>query len=132
MGSVVRSMVGFGLNNLILIRPAVDFWHPNVIRASMGAIFQIGFRYYDSIEEYRSSTSIPQFVLSKEGEVSLDDLEADSASAFIFGSEGEGVPPNVTGWATAVRIAQENTIDSLNLSVSAGITFYSLARKCHS
>ena len=59
VGTVIRSMVGFGLRNLILIRPAVDLWRPSVIRASMGVIFQIGFRYFDSLEQYFSRKPCP-------------------------------------------------------------------------
>ncbi|AWT60708.1 MAG: 23S rRNA (uridine(2479)-2'-O)-methyltransferase [Candidatus Moanabacter tarae] len=128
-GTIIRSMAGFGLRNLILIRPAVDLWHPSVIRASMGSLFQIGFRYFDSIEEYFSYAKLPRFVLSKEGKVCLSDLKVKSTSVFIFGNEGEGIPPNTAEGATTVRINQTDGIDSLNLSVAAGITLYSLSRK---
>ena len=70
-----------------------------------------------------------RFVLSKEGKVCLAELKAKSASAFIFGSEGEGIHPNAVEGATTVRIIQTDGIDSLNLSVAAGIIFYSLSRK---
>ena len=68
-------------------------------------------------------------MLSKEGKVCLSDLKVKSTSAFIFGNEGEGMPPNAAEGATTVRINQTDGIDSLNLSVAAGITLYSLSRE---
>ena len=52
LGTIMRSALGFGLNQLAIIRPAVDVFSPKVIRASMGAIFSTDFVYYDTFEAY--------------------------------------------------------------------------------
>lgn len=36
LGTIIRSCVGFGITNLAIIEPAVDIFHPKVVRASMG------------------------------------------------------------------------------------------------
>ena len=41
MGTIMRSALGFGLNQMAIIRPAVDAFDPKVVRASMGAIFSL-------------------------------------------------------------------------------------------
>ena len=43
MGTIIRTMLGFGYNDLAIIRPGVDVFDPKVVRASMGAIFNINF-----------------------------------------------------------------------------------------
>ena len=53
LGTIIRSSIGFGINNLAIIKPAVDIFDPKVIRSSMGAIFNINFKYYDSFLSYQ-------------------------------------------------------------------------------
>ena len=43
MGTIMRSALGFGMNQMAIIRPAVDAFDPKVVRASMGAIFSTDF-----------------------------------------------------------------------------------------
>ena len=52
MGTIMRSALGFGMNRMAIIRPAVDAFDPKVVRASMGAIFSTEFVYFDSFDEY--------------------------------------------------------------------------------
>jgi len=39
MGTIMRTMLGFDMKDLIIIKPCVDVFNPKVVRASMGAIF---------------------------------------------------------------------------------------------
>src|SRR5688572_13455372 len=52
LGTALRTLLGFGINNLALVKPAVDIFDPRAIRASMGAVFQVNFAYFDSFNEY--------------------------------------------------------------------------------
>ena len=52
MGTIIRTMLGFNYTNLAIIRPGVDVFDPRVIRASMGALFNINFEYFNSFDEY--------------------------------------------------------------------------------
>ena len=45
-------MLGFNYQNLAIIRPGVDVFDPKVIRASMGAIFDLNIEYFDTFEQY--------------------------------------------------------------------------------
>ncbi|MDO8260945.1 MAG: TrmH family RNA methyltransferase, partial [Candidatus Magasanikbacteria bacterium] len=46
IGTIVRTMAGLGFKDLVLIRPAVDIFDPKVVRASMGSLFTINFKYF--------------------------------------------------------------------------------------
>ena len=54
MGTIMRSALGFGLNQMAIIRPAVDAFDPKVVRASMGAIFSTNFVYFEDFDEYQA------------------------------------------------------------------------------
>ncbi|NCB06294.1 MAG: TrmH family RNA methyltransferase, partial [Clostridia bacterium] len=53
LGTIVRTLLGLGLRQLAIIRPAADVFDPKVVRATMGAIFGMNIRYYSSFEQYR-------------------------------------------------------------------------------
>ena len=53
LGTIIRTSVGFNLNNLIIIKPAVDIFDPKAVRASMGALFNLNFALYDSFDDYK-------------------------------------------------------------------------------
>ena len=56
MGTIMRTMLGFDMKNLVIIKPCVDVFNPKVIRASMGAIFSLNIVEYNSVEDYLASS----------------------------------------------------------------------------
>lgn len=127
VGTIIRSAVGFGVENLAIIKPAVDIFDPKVIRSSMGAVFKINFHYYDSLEAYRESfpdNRIYPFVLG--GRNNLTDIDFKIPAALIFGNEGEGLDKYLNSYASSIRIEHNKNIDSLNLASAASIALYKL------
>ncbi|MBE0600934.1 MAG: TrmH family RNA methyltransferase, partial [Firmicutes bacterium] len=55
LGTIQRTMLGFGLTNLAVIRPAADPFEPRVVRASMGALFSLHVMLYDDFADYRAA-----------------------------------------------------------------------------
>ena len=41
VGTIIRTAVGFHINNIAVVSPAVDIFDPKVVRASMGAVFHL-------------------------------------------------------------------------------------------
>ena len=41
LGTVARTMAGFGFGELAVVTPAADVFHPKTVRASMGALFRL-------------------------------------------------------------------------------------------
>ena len=54
MGTMIRTMLGFGYHDLAIIAPGVDVFDPRVVRSSMGALFHIHVEYFNSFDEYIS------------------------------------------------------------------------------
>ena len=88
MGTIMRSALGFELNQMAIIRPAVDAFDPKVVRASMGAIFSTQFQYFDSFDEY-----LEQF-----GEDGLPDRYADPANGCKQVSDSFAPGQLLAGW----------------------------------
>ncbi len=74
LGTIIRSMVGFGIYDLAIIKPAVDIFDLKTIRASMGAIFNIRFSYFDSFSDYSKEykNNYYPFMLQAKEKLSFD------------------------------------------------------------
>ena len=129
LGTMLRTALGFGYLDVVLIRPCTDVYHPHVVRASMGAIFSLRVREFDEFETYRScypDHALYPFMLK--GSVPLSEAAAvpQKPFALVFGNEGSGLPDEFLEYGTPVRIPHSERIDSLNLSVAAAIGMYEM------
>lgn len=125
MGTIIRSALGFGLNQMAVIRPAVDIFDPKVVRASMGALFSTDFEYFNNFGEYQESNGgreIYPFML--DAGTSLHNLDTKDRYSLVFGNEATGLPEEFASIGTPVVIPHLKGIDSLNLPVAAGIAMY--------
>jgi rRNA methylases len=125
-GTILRTALGFGLEDVALIRPCVDVFDPRVVRASMGSLFRLRVRVYDSFEEYRREfPERPLYPFMLDASVPLGELrEVPEVWSLVFGNEGSGLPPEFASMGQAVRIESNDRVDSLNLAIAAGIAVY--------
>ena len=121
----MRSALGFGMNQMAIIRPAVDAFDPKVVRASMGAIFSTDFVYFESFEEYQKQfgeRELYPFML--DAKRSLHQVKPQGKFSLIFGNEATGLPAEFASIGTSVIIPHSDRIDSLNLPIAASIAMY--------
>jgi TrmH family RNA methyltransferase len=128
LGAIARTMVGFGVHGLALVRPAVDAFDPKAIRASMGAVFRLSFAYFDSFGEYRQRFSRPTYAFMTDGRRAIDRVRFDSPGALVFGNESSGLPPSFHDLGVSVAIPQTAAVDSLSLPTAVAIALYERAR----
>ncbi len=124
LGTTLRTLLGFGIRDLALIKPAVDVFDPRTIRASMGALFQVNFAYFDSLNSYQETFTHHLYPFMTNGEVTLSEATFNAPYTLVFGSESSGLPESYRKLGTSVTIPQSKAIDSLNLSVAIGIALY--------
>jgi len=127
LGTIIRSMLAFDLNDLAIIRPAVDIFHPDTVRASMGAVFNINFQLFDDITGYREKFGIHSlYLFMTEGQDTLDRTSFNPPYSLVFGSEPSGLPHYYQELGNTVHISQSGRVDSLNLAISASIVLHHL------
>jgi RNA methyltransferase, TrmH family len=130
VGTIIRTMLGFGFKNLAIVEPAVDIFDPKVVRSTMGAMFRINFKYFNTIEEYLekdSKRNIYPFML--EGSVNIKEIEFKEPMSLIHGNEGRGLSEDFKDIGQSVYIPHSEDIDSLNLSIAASIGMWEVGRK---
>ncbi|MBQ1299662.1 MAG: TrmH family RNA methyltransferase [Erysipelotrichaceae bacterium] len=129
LGTIIRSCVGFGINDLAIISPAADIYDPKVIRASMRAFFGLHFTYYPSFEDYLKDVSEREiFPFMLDGRMRLDEVRVPERYSLVFGNEATGLPAEFHDYGTSVVIKQLNTIDSFNLDNAVSIGIYEFTR----
>ena len=129
LGTIIRTMTGFGINDLAIIEPAADIYDPKVVRASMRAFFSLRFSLFDSWEAYLNSVeerNIYPFML--DGKTRLQDIKIPERYSLVFGNEATGLPAQFHDYGESVFIEQLNTIDSLNLDNAASIGIYEFTK----
>ncbi len=125
MGTIMRTMLGFGYHDLALIEPAADPFHPKVIRASMGASFQVRTQSFRSFTDYWGThAKHTLYPLMTNGKISLPQATLEKPYTLIFGDESSGLGEEYQQFGTSLRIPQANKVDSLNLALAVGITLY--------
>lgn len=131
-GTIIRTALGLGIEDLAMIRPCVDPYDPKTVRASMGSLFGMRLRVYDSFAEYRAEypeRMLYPFML--DASVPLKEAVSGRRPAvysLIFGNEGSGLPAEFSGYGQAVRIESNDKVDSLNLAIAAAIAIYEFTR----
>lgn len=136
LGTIIRTAAAFGVKELAIIRPAVDFYDPRTIRASMGAAFHVSVEYFEDFQQYRErfpenrryafmlkgSVTLPEAIRSVRG------LQKQPDVSLIFGNEATGLPDVFADFCTPVRINISSDVDSLNLPMAVGIGLYEFTK----
>lgn len=131
LGTIIRSMLAFGVKDLALIGNVVDIHNPKVVRASMGAIFKIRFSIFNDMEEYieKHKNNLYLFMLSNDKKDSIYDIEIKEPFTLVMGNEGAGLPKAFEKYGKKVFIPQSKDVDSLNLPIATSIGLYEFRRK---
>lgn len=125
LGTIMRSMMGFGYKNLVLISRTCDVYNPKVIRASMGAFFKLNIQKFDSLEDYKKAfpeNNIYSFLLDDSAN-ELSSVKFEKPFSLAFGNEGAGLPSEYAK-ENKVYIDQSDDVDSLNLPIACSIALY--------
>ena len=128
MGAIIRTANAAGYNELYLTDDCTDPFSPKSVRASMSGVFFTKL-YFGTREEILNVLSgVPIVVADMDGE-NVFRFQAPEKFALVIGNEGNGVSDEVAKVAkNTVRIPMQNTQESLNAGVSAGILMYLLSK----
>ncbi len=130
-GAIVRAAEAFGATGVVFLKGSVDPFNPKCLRASAGSLFRLPMVYGIAEETFwaaAAGSGMAVYAAMPLGATSLRDADLTGPCAFIIGSEGRGVRPDIAGRATALRIPTAG-VESLNAAVAAGILLYEARRQ---
>ncbi len=128
LGTIIRTILGFGIKDLAIIKPCADVFNPKVIRASMGALFKLRIAVFENFEdyqkEYESGRDMFPFMLNSSKVLTPYTVPKTQLYSLIFGNEASGLPEKFERVGQPLFINQSEDIDSLNLAVSVAVATY--------
>lgn len=132
LGAVLRSADAAGADAVLVCDPLTDLFNPNLIRASIGAIFTVPVVACSSQEAigWLKSHHISIFTAQLQDSLPYYDTPLAGPSALVMGTESTGLSWE---WRRAadrhIRIPMLGRLDSLNVSVSASILLFEAVRQ---
>lgn len=132
LGSMLRSADAVGATAMIVCNKQTDFYNPNVIRASTGAIFSVPLAEATSEECLAWLRSFGIRTLAATPHTTRNFTDADMAHgvAVVVGAEQFGLTPFWMDSADEkVVIPMLGLMDSLNVATAATILLYEAARQ---
>ena len=132
LGAVLRSADAAGADAVIVCDPLTDLWNPNLIRASIGAVFTVPTVCCSSQEAiaWLKAKGIRIITAQLQDSSAYYDCPMTGPTAIVMGTEATGLTDPWRQAADAhVLIPMLGCLDSLNVSVSAAILLYEAVRQ---
>lgn len=125
LGTIIRTANAAGYSEIYLVN-CTDAFSPKAVRASMSGIFFVELYQGTREQVFSVLEGIPLICADMEGENVFNFIPPEKFCLCI-GSEGGGISDEVFAKANfRVKIPMQNSCESLNAAVSAGIAMYQL------
>ena len=134
LGAVLRSADAAGADAVVVCDPKTDLYNPNLIRASLGAIFsrQVAAASSEETIAWLKANGIRILTAQLQDSVLYYDTPMQGPTALVMGTESTGLTNLWRDAADAhIRIPMLGSLDSLNVSVSAAILLFEALRQRH-
>ncbi|MCF0121478.1 MAG: RNA methyltransferase [Oscillospiraceae bacterium] len=132
LGAILRTADAAAADAVIVCDPLTDIYNPNVIRASLGAIFSVPCVACSSEEciEFLKSRGIQILTAQLQDSHYYYDTDMRRPTAIVMGTEAHGLSEQWRRAADAhILIPMLGTVDSLNVSVSTAVLLYEAVRQ---
>lgn len=132
-GAIARSAEVLGADALVFPARESAQLNAEAIKRSAGALLRLPLCRVPDLQAAVSTLQQSGVILAaadEKAEHTLDDVPFDRPCAIVLGSEGEGIHPALlTAADHRMRIPQAGNLESLNVSVAAGIILYEAMRR---
>ena len=132
VGAILRTADAAGISAVLLADPRTDLFNPNVIRASQGAVFglPVAAAKTDEVLAWLRGRGFRILATRVDAQGDYADASYEPPCAIVLGSEAEGLTDAWRGDdVNGIRLPMRGEVDSLNVSVTAGVLFYEALRQ---
>lgn len=126
VGTIIRTAIAFGFNDIFLSLDSVDLYNEKLIRSSQGAIFKANIRSINSIEliSKLKQDDYKVYGTALDKASGLQSFERIDKVALVFGNEGQGVSKELLNVCDDNIFIEIQGFESLNVAIAAGICLY--------
>lgn len=132
IGALLRTADAAKVDAVIIANPKTDLYNPNIIRSSVGCLFtnQIATGTTAEIISFLKEHNIQIFCAALQASADYHTQDFTKASAIIVGTEATGLSNEWIHNSTQnIIIPMHGEIDSMNVSVAAGILIFEAKRQ---
>ncbi|GGK19597.1 rRNA methyltransferase [Yeosuana aromativorans] len=134
IGALLRTADAANVDAVMIANPKTDLYNPNIIRSSVGCVFtnNIAMGSTTEIIEFLKSKHIHVYCAALQASVNYNTQDFTKPSAIIVGTEATGLSDEWLKSSTQnIIIPMQGDIDSMNVSVAAGILIFEAKRQRH-
>lgn len=131
LGAMLRSADAAGAAGVLLADARTDPFNPNVVRASVGALFTVPLAVDDAaaVRAWLAARSIRILAASPVGARAYYEADFSGAAALVIGSEDAGLDAEWLAAGDAVRIPMAGRADSVNAATAAAVLLFEARRQ---
>jgi TrmH family RNA methyltransferase len=132
LGAILRTADATGVHAVIAAGGGTDLYNPNVIRASLGAVFTVPTCHAATpqVQAYLAEHGFRILTAQVAGAAAYWSADFRGRVAIVLGSEAQGLS---AAWQhaahQAIRLPMHGHVDSLNVSVTAAVLLYEALRQ---
>lgn len=132
IGAILRTADAANVDAVFIANPKTDLYNPNIIRSSVGCVFtnQIATGTTEEIIAFLKDKNINIYAATLQNSNAYHQEDYTQASAIVVGTEATGLSQE---WRNAAKqniiIPMQGQIDSMNVSVAAGILVFEAKRQ---
>lgn len=130
VGTILRTAAALGVDATVALPGTVDIWNAKVVRAAMGASFhhRAFHTTTEALSSFLAGENIELWGAETSGEP-VDTLSPPARLALAVGNEGAGLSSSLRAQIKRlVSLPISGAVESLNVSVAAGILLYQLRK----
>lgn len=130
LGTLLRSALAAGAEQVLLAPGTVDFSNPKVVRSAMGAHLWLPVRHaeWDAVAE--TVAGCDTWLAAGGGRKAYTEVDWTRPSALIVGSEAHGAGDRARALAQGrIAIPIRPVVDSLNAAVAASVILFEVVRQ---
>ena len=131
LGTMLRTAEAAAAAAVLVADPVVDLFNPNVVRASMGALFTVPVAAApaDAVRAWLSEQGVPWWASSQHGAVELWSADLTGPVALVVGSESDGLSPEWLADPSRVVTVPAAGVGSLNAATAAAVLLFEAIRQ---
>ncbi|MBC3757716.1 RNA methyltransferase [Hyunsoonleella sp. SJ7] len=132
IGALLRTADAANVDAVIIANPKTDLYNPNIIRSSVGCLFtnQIATGTTTETIDFLKSKNVNIYCAALQASVNYHTLDFTQPTAIVVGAEATGLNKEWLENADQnIIIPMRGGIDSMNVSVAAGILIFEAKRQ---
>lgn len=133
VGAILRTAEATGVTGAIATENATDPFSPKALRGAMGAAFRLPIWFrpsYQDVIDWCGQHGVKTVCADLDATTVYTELDWTLPRALILGPETSGLTrAEIEAAVAATRIPMRQPVESLNVSVAAGVMLYEAARQ---